>query len=107
MTNKIQWRCFHCDEVFTDFSATKDHFGFEPSHDPACRIKMGGERSLIEALRRAEKDAADAWAAIHDETTEAAKAYYAQMTRHRQQLIAAEQAGYDRGVDDCRKDTDK
>lgn len=98
------WTCFHCGETFQTSGAARDHFGFEPSAEPGCRIKAGGERGLLSALRRAEKDAADAWAAIQAESTEAAKAYRAQASRHHEQLIAAEEAGYERGLADGRSE---
>ena len=92
--------CFHCGETFTTPGSARDHFGFDPSADPACRIKIGAERGLVMALRKVEKELSDAWRAIHEESTEAAKAYYAQQTRHRQQLMVAEEAGYERGLAD-------
>lgn len=92
------WRCFHCDEVFYDEHSAKLHFGMDQCSDPACKIKMGAEGSLVTALRRAEAELADAWAAIHNESTEAAKAYYAQQARHGEQLRAAEELGYERGL---------
>lgn len=91
------WRCFHCDEVFTDEHAARLHFGVDEGATPTCLIK-GSEGGLVEALRRAEKDAADAWFAIHNETTDAAKAFHAQAARHQEQLRAVEQVGYDRGI---------
>lgn len=96
------WRCFHCDEVFYDEHAAKLHFGMDQCNDPACKIKMGAEGSLVTALRRAEAELADAWAAILNESTEAAKAYYAQQSRHGEQLRAAEELGYERGLADGR-----
>jgi hypothetical protein len=94
--------CFHCGETFTTPGNARNHFGFEPSADPACRIKIGAERGLVMALRKAEADLAEAWSAIHNESTEAAKAYYAQSTRHRAQLMAVEEAGYEKGLADGR-----
>ncbi len=96
-----EWRCFHCDELFTDRSCAAAHFGADESAEPACKIKQGGERGLLEALRKAEADLADIWHSVHMEGTEAARAYYAQATRHREQLTAAEQTGYDRGLADA------
>ena len=55
-----------------------------------------------ERRRRAEKDAADAWWAIHNETTDTAKAFHAQAARHQEQLRAVEQIGYDRGIADAK-----
>lgn len=95
------WRCFHCDETFTDEHCARLHFGNDEGRTPACQIK-GSEGSLVEALRRAENDAADAWHAIHNETTDAAKAYFAQNARHQEQLRAVEQIGYDRGIADAK-----
>ena len=98
----VTWRCFHCDETFSDKRAAQDHFGCDETSEPACRIKAGAERSLLGALRRAEKDAADAWMAVQTETTDAAKAYYKQATRHHEQLRIVEEAGYERGMEDAR-----
>lgn len=97
----LSWRCFHCDDVFTDRRLAAAHFGANEDAQPACQIKAGGEQGLLEALRRSEKDAADAWAAISAESTDAARAYHAQRTRHHDQLIAVEQAGYERGLADA------
>jgi|GEM_PF-3574626 len=98
-----EWRCFHCDEVFTDEHSAKLHFGMDQCKDPACKIKMGAETSLLVALRKAEQELQDAWMAIHDEATEAAKAYYAQQSRHGEQLRVAEELGFERGIADSTK----
>jgi len=98
----LHWRCFHCDDVFHDQHSAKMHFGYTEDSTPACKIKAGAEGSLVTALRRAETELADAWAAIHNESTEAAKAYHAQQSRHHDQLRAAEELGYERGLADGR-----
>ncbi|MNS99113.1 hypothetical protein D3C72_1335040 [compost metagenome] len=56
---------------------------------------------MLEALRRAEKAAGEATFAMLNESTEAAQAYYSQQGRHAEQLIAAEQIGYERGLADA------
>jgi hypothetical protein len=94
--------CFHCGETFTTPGSARDHFGFDPSADPACRIKIGAERGLVMALRRAERDLEDMRRAVADEATDSAKYYYAQSTRHHQQLMAVEEAGYEKGLADGR-----
>lgn len=94
----VAWRCFHCDEVFADRPSAQDHFGTWDHDVAACQIKAGAERSMLSALRVAEDDAAAAWAAIHNESTDAAKAYHAQAGRHRTQLQAAEELGFERGL---------
>ena len=98
------WTCFHCGETFTTPGGARNHFGFDPSTDPACRIKVGAERGLVMALRKAEEECARLMHLIADECTDAAKAYYGQMSRHRAQLIEAEEAGYERGLADGRKE---
>lgn len=93
-----EWRCFHCDEVFTDRRCAVDHFGAHEGCEPACQIKMGAERSLLTALRRAEGDANEMMQRLQSETTDSAKAYYAQNARHQEQLRAAEELGFERGT---------
>lgn len=97
----IAWRCFHCDEVFTDEQAARDHFGRDEGKLPACQIKAGAERSLVKALRRVEADNDDLMFRLQNECTDAAKAYHAQTARHHGQLLAAEEAGYERGLNDA------
>lgn len=96
-----EWRCFHCDELFSDERCARQHFGRDEGSTPACIIK-GGEGGLLEALRRAEEAADDAIQLMQSESTDAAKAYHSQRCRHSQALIAAEQTGYDRGLADGR-----
>lgn len=95
------WRCFHCDEVFVSEQEARLHFGRDESKEPGCCIKVGAERGLLKAMRRAEDDAAEAWFRLQNESGEAAKAYYAQNSRHQEQLRVAEEAGYERGLRDA------
>jgi hypothetical protein len=92
------WRCFHCDEVFTDKRCARDHFGSDETSEPACRIKAGAERSMLTALRRSEDDCNEMMSRLQSESTDAAKAYYAQTARHQAQLRAAEELGFERGI---------
>lgn len=96
------WTCFHCGETFKTPGAARDHFGFEPSADPACKIKIGAERGLVMALRKAERDCEELRRLLHDESCEAYRLYAAQTTRHNAQIMAAEEAGYERGLADGR-----
>jgi hypothetical protein len=102
LVERVEWRCFHCGDLFTDESCARDHFGPDEGSKPACQIKAGAEGSLVKAIREVERQLEEAWAAIHEESTEAAKAYYNQQTRHYAQLQAAEEAGYERGLVDAR-----
>ncbi len=47
-----EWRCFHCDEVFTDEAEAREHFGADESKVPACRLSVSDVRQLraLEAL---------------------------------------------------------
>lgn len=96
-----EWRCFHCDEVFTDEHCAREHFGKYENQVPACQIK-GSDRGLLGALREAENDAADAWHAVLSESTDAAKSYFSQNNRHQRQLREVEQIGYERGLADAK-----
>lgn len=96
------WTCFHCGETFTTPGSARDHFGFDPSADPACRIKLGAERGLLMALRKAEADIAELQRLLHDENSEAWRLLARDQSRHACQLAAAEEAGYERGLTDGR-----
>lgn len=98
---KPTWRCFHCDAVFTDRHDAARHFGRDEGKTPACIIK-GAEGGLLRSLRDAENQADEAIAAMHDESTDIAKAYHRATARHTQALQAAEEAGYEKGLADGR-----
>lgn len=50
--HKPEWRCFHCNEVFTNWGAARNHFGYTPEDGaPVCRVD-GGTASTIYHLRR-------------------------------------------------------
>lgn len=99
--SKPSWRCFFCDAVFTDGDAARDHFGATGEERPACQLKAS-EGGLLGALRGAEAAAMEAWDAVHAESADALKAWRAAESRHRMAERAAEETGYQRGVDDCR-----
>ena len=94
--------CFHCGETFTTVGSARNHFGFDLSADPACRIKVGAERGLVMALRKSEQDCEELRRLLHDEASEAYRLYASQGTRHREQLTTMEELGYERGLRDGR-----
>lgn len=97
------WTCFHCGETFTTVGGARNHFGFDPHEcEPACRIKVGAERGLLSALRKAERAALTAQEALHAESAEGIKALRSAEGRYREQIIAAEELGYERGLADGR-----
>lgn len=97
---KHGWTCFHCDETFKSERDARTHFGDSERDKPACQIKAGAERGLVDALRRAEADAAEAWSIIHDESSQIEEAYRQQGARHSNQLRLMEELGYERGLRD-------
>lgn len=54
----VAWRCFHCDELFTDSEAAREHFGADQMAQPGCLIE-GGPGVLAE-LRKMETER-DEW----------------------------------------------
>jgi hypothetical protein len=95
-----QWTCFHCGDTLVGERAAREHFGRDESVTPACRIKAGAEGSLLTALRRLEDDLAEAQAELMEETSSIHMAMRQQYSRHFEQLQAAENLGYERGVRD-------
>jgi hypothetical protein len=100
------WTCFHCGETFTTPGSARDHFGLEPSAEPACRIKLGAERGLVRALRKAEAEILRLQCELHNEGADGIKAMRAQEGRHRDQLTSAEELGYERGLRDARTEAE-
>lgn len=54
MVPRVGWVCFHCGEHFTTPGSARDHFGASQGATPGCQIKVGEERGLLMALRKAE-----------------------------------------------------
>ena len=53
---KDGWVCFHCGERFTTPGSAEDHFGARPTDQAAGLIKVGEERGLVMALRKAQAE---------------------------------------------------
>ena len=104
IVEKREWRCFHCDELFTSEGCARTHFGLDEGATPACVIK-GSETGLVEALREAERAADEAIQLMHSESTDAARAYHSQRCRHEQALRSMEEVGYSRGLADGRNES--
>lgn len=90
-----QWRCFHCDEVFTNPTCAANHFGTSEEAEAACRIKAH-EGHLVRYIRKLEDDL---WA-YRAEDSDIARSIMTLEADHRQALIRAEEEGYNRGVRD-------
>jgi hypothetical protein len=49
------WRCFHCDEMFTDWGEARNHFGYTPDDGPpACKTTRGEDSELYHLKRQLE-----------------------------------------------------
>lgn len=96
------WLCFHCGERFTTPGSARDHFGFDPSSDPACRIKVGEERGLVMALRKAEEELQR----YRCEDSDKDREFHVMKAEHFQALRRAEEEGYNKGVRDAKQECD-
>lgn len=93
--HELSWRCFHCDEVFTDADKAREHFGGERDDEPACRLNEteGGTLKLYcDALAQVRS--------YQDETDLTSKYFYEMGCTHHQALIREEEKGYARGLRD-------
>ncbi len=86
------WRCFHCDEVFTDREAARLHFGDNETRDPACCISIEHVRWLEEQHR------------LHcNEDSGALRAISALAGQHETLRRRAEEEGYAKGLADAKE----
>lgn len=94
MPEENTWRCFHCDEVFTDRKCAALHFGTGWPVDtiPLCKIDA-------EKVREMEKELAK----YRAEDTELHRQIARLETQHAFELRTAEEKGYERGLKDSLK----
>lgn len=92
-----QWRCFHCDEVFTSYKLAREHFGADEGKDAACQLKSH-EGHILTALRKVE-DQLDRY---RDEDSDLMRAMYALEADHQDALRRAEEQGYEKGLRDAK-----
>lgn len=93
-----QWRCFFCDEVFTGFKQAAEHFGVDDACEadiPACKL-TAHEGHLITYIRKLEKELRR----YMTEDSDVMRSIQTLEADHRQALIRAEEAGYNKGVRD-------
>ena len=85
------WRCFHCDEVFTDRKDAVEHFGSSCTDVPACQVDAKRLRELEKQLRLYRNEDTDLHRAIEHLRSE-----------HSIALVRAEESGYAKGLRDAR-----
>lgn len=85
------WRCFHCDEVFTDSKDAATHFGTAPEAQPVCAIKADEIRHMEWCLEK-----------YRNEDTDLHRQINCMQGEHAQALMRAEESGYSKGLQDGR-----
>ncbi len=93
MTATREWRCFHCDESFSDRDAAADHFGHYETDRPACKLDGG----LVKMLREQEAELRR----YRQDDSDMARLYYALGGEHHLAKQRAEEAGYAKGLKDA------
>lgn len=91
-TGDKTWRCFHCDEVFTDREKAALHFGVYQTSDPACQINIEAYRKMEENHR-----------AHLQEDSEMHRELAAMECKTQIELRRAEERGYARGIEDMKQ----
>ncbi len=92
-----EWRCFWCDETFTDEAEAREHFGTQEGEICACKLTKD-EKGLVGLLR-------DAWKRLDEfyrEDNASCREFHALGAKHSTELREAEQTGYDKGLADGR-----
>jgi hypothetical protein len=96
MTNKSLWRCFHCNDVFTDRAAAAEHFGDNLQGDPACKLNAM-EGGLLKLVRDQERELQ----VFRTEESASYRELYRLGADHAQALIREEEKGYAGGLRDA------
>lgn len=94
---KDGWVCFHCGERFTTPGGARDHFGGTIYALAGCQIKVGEERGLLMALRKAE----DELARYRNEDSDKDREMHAMRAQHVVDLRREEEKGYACGLADA------
>jgi hypothetical protein len=83
------WKCFHCDEVFTDPEDARLHFGDDCMSDAACQISVTAVREMERQLARCRAEDGDK-----------DRELYRMQAEHDVALRRVEEEGYRRGLID-------
>lgn len=99
MTRRKTWRCFFCNETFTNPAHAAEHFGVQEgvSDIPACKIK-GHEGHLITYIRKLQAELRR----YDEEQDHLTLAWLSMQAEHAEELKRAEDKGYGRGVQDMK-----
>jgi hypothetical protein len=86
---RIEWRCFHCDETFTDPEDARLHFGDDCMSDAACQFSAIAVREMETQLAR-----------YRAEDSDKDRDMYRMQADHTVALRKVEEQGYRRGLVD-------
>ena len=86
------WRCFHCEEVFTDKDSAALHFGSSERQEAYCTIPVEHFRWMEEQQRR-----------YFEEDTESHRTIRALHSQSFENARRSEERGYARGLEDAKK----
>jgi hypothetical protein len=87
---RLVWRCFHCNEVFSDKQKARAHFGSDEAlQSAACTMSAEHLRELEIELAR-----------YRSEDSDLDRKYHAMQADRAVALIRAEEAGYAKGLGD-------
>ena len=89
---RASWRCFHCDEVFTDRSEAELHFGETQYAEPYCQVV--DPKELREMARELDE--------YRREDTDLHKQLRSMEANHVTALRREEEKGYAKGIQDMR-----
>lgn len=93
-----QWRCFFCDDVFTNRKLAAEHFGCFDSCEadtPACKL-TAHQGHLVTYIRKLEREISRHMR----EDSDVMRSIVVLEADNRQALIRAEEKGYAKGVRD-------
>lgn len=89
-----QWRCYHCDEVFTEPMKARAHFGDTIGAEPACQIEV--KEGLAQRVRIQEA----LLTRYRAEDSDTDRAMHGMRADHTTALVRAEEEGYAKGLKD-------
>lgn len=95
---KKTWRCFHCNEIFTNPEHAAEHFGMNEGSTVACKLSHS-EGHLVTLVRKLQRELAS----YRREDNLVLRAWLTREADHRQQLVREEEKGYARGIADMKK----
>jgi hypothetical protein len=94
---QMPWRCFHCDDVFTDWIQARNHFGYTPDDGaPVCKTTRCVDAEIYQFKSRLKL--------YQEEDTQLHREISRLHAQHHNELAAAEERGYARGLRDGRNE---